>query len=183
MSLMARGAANLARELAENDAIDGVIAIGGTMGTDLALDVALVLPLGMPKFVVSTIAFSHLIPPERIAADLMMILWAGGLYGLNATCTSVLSQACGAIVGAAAQRDPAEERPAGRRHDLARQELPQLHGGVEAGSLNGAATRSWSSTPPAWAAAPWNRSPRKAALPRCSISACRRSPTSSPAPW
>ena len=112
MSLMARGAANLARELAENDAIDGVIAIGGTMGTELALDVALVLPLGMPKLVVSTVAFSHLIPPERIAADLMMILWAGGLYGLNATCTSVLSQACGAIVGAARGAiRPKKDRP------------------------------------------------------------------------
>jgi uncharacterized protein (UPF0261 family) len=80
---------------------DGMIAIGGTMGTDLALDVALALPLGVPKLVVSTIAFSHLVPPERIAADLMMILWAGGLYGLNSTCKAVLSQACGAVVGAA----------------------------------------------------------------------------------
>jgi uncharacterized protein (UPF0261 family) len=101
MSLMAIGAANLARDLAARDAIDAVIAIGGTMGTDLALDVAQALPLGMPKLIVSTVAFSHLIPPERVAADLMMILWAGGLYGLNGTCTAVLSQACGAIVGAA----------------------------------------------------------------------------------
>ncbi|MCP3395013.1 Tm-1-like ATP-binding domain-containing protein [Bradyrhizobium sp. CCGB12] len=101
MSLMALGAANLARDLAARDAIDAVIAIGGTMGTDLALDVAQALPLGMPKLIVSTVAFSHLIPPERVAADLMMILWAGGLYGLNGTCTAVLSQACGAIVGAA----------------------------------------------------------------------------------
>jgi uncharacterized protein (UPF0261 family) len=101
MSLMAVGAANLARDLAARDAIDAVIAIGGTMGTDLALDVTQALPLGMPKLIVSTVAFSHLIPPERVAADLMMILWAGGLYGLNGTCTAVLSQACGAIVGAA----------------------------------------------------------------------------------
>jgi uncharacterized protein (UPF0261 family) len=82
------------------------------MGTDLALDVALALPLGFPKLIVSTIAFSHLIPPERIAADLMMILWAGGLYGLNATCTAVLSQACGAIVGASRSAiRPRPERP------------------------------------------------------------------------
>jgi uncharacterized protein (UPF0261 family) len=112
MSAMARGAATLARELTEADAIDAVIAIGGTMGTDLALDVALALPLGMPKLVVSTVAFSHLIPPERIAADLMMILWAGGLYGLNGTCTSVLAQACGAIVGAARSAiRPRKDRP------------------------------------------------------------------------
>ena len=54
-----------------------MLALGGTMGTDLALDVASVLPLGMPKFIVSTVAYSHLIPPERIPPDLMMILWAG----------------------------------------------------------------------------------------------------------
>ncbi|OSI79098.1 Tm-1-like ATP-binding domain-containing protein [Bradyrhizobium canariense] len=101
MTLMARGAARLTRQLCDDGRIDAMIAIGGTMGTDLALDVALALPLGFPKLIVSTIAFSHLIPPERIAADLMMILWAGGLYGLNGTCTAVLSQACGAIVGAA----------------------------------------------------------------------------------
>ncbi|MGJ7037514.1 uncharacterized protein (UPF0261 family) [Shinella sp. BE166] len=112
MTLMALGAARLARSLYDRGEIDGVIALGGTMGTDLALDVALALPLGVPKFVVSTIAYSHLVPPDRIATDLMMILWAGGLYGLNSTCKAVLSQACGAVVGAArAVVRPQAERP------------------------------------------------------------------------
>lgn len=112
MTLMARGAARLTRRLCDQGEIDAMIAIGGTMGTDLALDVALALPLGFPKLIVSTIAFSHLIPPERIAADLMMILWAGGLYGLNGTCTAVLSQGCGAIVGAARSAiRPRPDRP------------------------------------------------------------------------
>ena len=101
MELMARGASKLVANLHEAGHADGVIILGGSMGTDLALDVAAVLPLGVPKFVVSTIAYSHLLPPERIAPDLMMILWAGGLYGLNGICRSVLSQACGAVVGAA----------------------------------------------------------------------------------
>ncbi len=112
MSLMALGATRLTRRLSDAGEIDGMIAIGGTMGTDLALDVALALPIGLPKFVVSTIAFSHLVPPERIAADLMMILWAGGLYGLNSTCAAVLSQACGAVVGAARSTvKPKRDRP------------------------------------------------------------------------
>lgn len=101
MAAMARGAAALTSRLYKDGLVDGIIVLGGSMGTDLALDVAAVLPLGVPKFVVSTIAYSHLIPPERIAPDLMMILWAGGLYGLNNICRSVLSQACGAVVGAA----------------------------------------------------------------------------------
>lgn len=101
MSLMAASASKLARQLFDQGKIDGTLILGGSMGTDLALDVAAALPLGVPKFVVSTISFSHLIPPDRISTDLMMILWAGGLYGLNSICKSVLSQACGAVVGAA----------------------------------------------------------------------------------
>ncbi|KRB55148.1 hypothetical protein ASE04_05385 [Rhizobium sp. Root708] len=101
MALMAKGASRLVASLYEKGEVDGMIVLGGSMGTDLALEVASVLPLGVPKFIISTIAYSHLLPPERIAPDLMMILWAGGLYGLNPICRTVLSQACGAVVGAA----------------------------------------------------------------------------------
>jgi uncharacterized protein (UPF0261 family) len=112
MTLMAKGATQLSAQLNNAGKIDGVLVLGGTMGTDLALDVANRLPLGMPKFIVSTVAFSHLIQPERIPADLMMILWAGGLFGLNDICKSSLAQACGAIVGAArAQRSPTARKP------------------------------------------------------------------------
>ena len=58
-----------------------MLLLGGSMGTDLALDVCGALPLGFPKVVLSTIAYSHLLPPDRIPPDLMMVLWAGGLYG------------------------------------------------------------------------------------------------------
>ncbi|MGV3552141.1 Tm-1-like ATP-binding domain-containing protein [Rhizobium sp.] len=112
MALMAAGASNLVHRLHDAGQVDGMIVLGGSMGTDLALDAAAVLPLGVPKFIVSTIAYSHLVPPERIAPDLMMILWAGGLYGLNPICRSVLSQACGAVVGAAKVGiKPDNERP------------------------------------------------------------------------
>lgn len=107
MAKMAEGAVNVALELYAQGRIHGVLALGGTMGTDLALDVTAALPLGMPKFLVSTVAFSHLIPPERLAPDLMMILWAGGLYGLNSICRSILSQAAGAILGACRAVTPA----------------------------------------------------------------------------
>jgi uncharacterized protein (UPF0261 family) len=36
-----------------------------------------------------------------LAADIQMILWAGGLYGLNSVCKASLSQAAGAVLGAA----------------------------------------------------------------------------------
>lgn len=112
MALMARGAALLAAQMCAQGRIQGMLALGGTMGTDLALDVANALPLGVPKVLVSTIAYSHLLPPERIAPDLIMMLWAGGLYGLNDLCRSTLSQAAGAVVGACrSAMAPRFERP------------------------------------------------------------------------
>lgn len=101
MQIMANGASALALRLYREGAFDGVLLLGGSMGTDLALDVCLALPIGVPKYIVSTVSFSPLIPPERLAADVQMILWAGGLYGLNSICKASLSQAAGAVLGAA----------------------------------------------------------------------------------
>lgn len=100
MKKMAEGAVALSLSLYRAGEVHGILALGGTMGTDLALDVTAAMPLGMPKLIVSTVAYSHLLPAERIAPDLMMILWAGGLYGLNSVCQATLSQAAGAVVGA-----------------------------------------------------------------------------------
>ncbi|MGR3760383.1 Tm-1-like ATP-binding domain-containing protein [Roseobacteraceae bacterium NS-SX3] len=112
MQIMAAGAAAKALELYRAGRIHGVIVLGGTMGTDLALDLCAALPLGVPKYVVSTVAFSPLLPPDRIPADVQMILWAGGLYGLNSICKASLSQAAGAVLGAArAVEPPRRERP------------------------------------------------------------------------
>jgi len=101
MQIMAAGSAALAAKLHTEGRIQGAVVLGGSMGTDLALDLCAALPLGVPKYVVSTISFSPLIPPGRVPADIQMILWAGGLYGLNSICKASLSQAAGAVLGAA----------------------------------------------------------------------------------
>ncbi|MEO9652723.1 MAG: Tm-1-like ATP-binding domain-containing protein [Roseobacter sp.] len=106
MQIMGQGAALLTARLHREGKIDAVIVLGGTMGTDLALDVCSALPLGVPKYIVSTVSFSPLIPAERLAADTQMILWAGGLYGLNSVCKASLSQAAGAVLGAARAVEP-----------------------------------------------------------------------------
>ncbi|WP_373635054.1 Tm-1-like ATP-binding domain-containing protein [Yoonia sp. SS1-5] len=112
MQIMAKGASLLTARLFAEGVFDGVIVLGGTMGTDLALDVASALPLGVPKYIVSTVSFSPLIPAERLPADVQMILWAGGLYGLNAVCKASLSQAAGAVLGAArAVQRPDPDKP------------------------------------------------------------------------
>lgn len=112
MQIMATGAATLAARLHAEGRIDGAIVLGGTMGTDLALDLVSALPLGVPKYIVSTVSFSPMLPPERLPADVQMILWAGGLYGLNSICKASLSQAAGAVLGAArAAEPPRRDRP------------------------------------------------------------------------
>ncbi len=112
MQIMAKGAALLAARLHTEGAFDGVIVLGGSMGTDLALDLCSALPIGVPKYIVSTVSFSPMIPPERLPADVQMILWAGGLYGLNSVCEASLAQAAGAVLGAArAARPITRDRP------------------------------------------------------------------------
>ena len=112
MQMMARGSAALASRLHRDGVFDGVLVLGGSMGTDLALDLCAALPLGVPKYIVSTVSFSPMIPPERLAADTQMILWAGGLYGLNSVCKASLSQAAGAVLGAArAVEPPRRDKP------------------------------------------------------------------------
>jgi uncharacterized protein (UPF0261 family) len=112
MQIMARGAAALAFQFYAEGKINGAIVLGGTMGTDLALDLCSALPLGVPKYIVSTVSFSAMLPPERLPADVQMILWAGGLYGLNSICKASLSQAAGAVLGAArAAEMPDTTRP------------------------------------------------------------------------
>jgi len=112
MQIMAKGAALLTARLFTDGRFDGMIVLGGTMATDLALDVCYALPLGVPKYIVSTVSFSPLIPAERLAPDTQMILWAGGLYGLNSVCKASLSQAAGAVLGAArAVQMPDPDKP------------------------------------------------------------------------
>ena len=112
MQAMSQGASALARSLQAQGKFDGVVILGGSMGTDAALDICQALPLGVPKYVVSTVAFSPIIPAARLSADIQMILWAGGLYGLNPVCKASLSQAAGAVLGAArAVEMPCNARP------------------------------------------------------------------------
>ena len=112
MQIMARGASALTAKLHSEGKFDGVVILGGTMGTDVALDICQALPMGVPKYVVSTVSFSPIIPADRLSADIQMILWAGGLYGLNSVCKASLSQAAGAVLGAArAVEPPANDRP------------------------------------------------------------------------
>ena len=95
MQIMAKGAALLTARLFTAGQFDGLIALGGTMGTDLALDVCSAVPLGVPKYIVSTVSFSPLIPAARLAADTQMILWAGGALWPEFRLQGIPEPSCG----------------------------------------------------------------------------------------
>lgn len=101
IEVMARGAALIARRLCVEGRIDGIIAIGGSMGTSLALPVMKGLPFGLPKLVVSTIAFSGYITSDVLSVDMVMVQSPADMWGLNSIIRMTLSNAAAAITAMA----------------------------------------------------------------------------------
>jgi uncharacterized protein (UPF0261 family) len=98
---MAAGASEIIRKLCSTGNLDGLLGLGGTMGTSLALTVMRAVPFNFPKLIVSTCAIAPFITPETVSGDLMMIEWPAGLLGLNSMSKGTLNIAAGAISGAA----------------------------------------------------------------------------------
>jgi len=101
MDKMTKGTCQVIKELHGNDKLEGVLAVGGSMGTALALNVLNVLPMGLPKIVISTITYSPAISPDLLNSDVIMLPWTGGLWGINEISRRMLDQAAGMIISAA----------------------------------------------------------------------------------
>ena len=101
MEKMAEGAAIIIRELHARGEIAGVLVVGGSTGTALGLELMKRIPLGIPKLILSTIAYSRLISPDIADSDTLMMPWVAGLWGLNRMSRRALETAAGAITGAA----------------------------------------------------------------------------------
>lgn len=91
------------------------------------------MPLGVPKYIVSTVSFSPLIPAERLPADVQMILWAGGFTGSMPSAKRPSPKPQGPFWGGSRRGKAGYETPA-YRHDELRQILPVLHGRAETGT-------------------------------------------------
>jgi uncharacterized protein (UPF0261 family) len=101
MDNMALGASKLVKDLYSDSKLSGVLAVGGSVGTALALEVMKALPIGIPKLILSTVAYLPAITPDMVDSDIMMLPWVAGLWGLNSMSRQVLETAAGAISGAA----------------------------------------------------------------------------------
>jgi len=96
MQRMTAGAASLVAAMSARDEVAGVLAVGGSMGTALALGVMRELPVGLPKVLLSTVAYSPLVSPDLLDVDVVMVPWTAGLWGLNSLSEEALRTAAGA---------------------------------------------------------------------------------------
>ncbi|OPY67585.1 MAG: hypothetical protein A4E62_02233 [Syntrophorhabdus sp. PtaU1.Bin002] len=101
IATMAEGAAKIVHALYDTGSADAVISIGGSMGTSLGLAAMKHLPVGFPKLMVSTIAFTPLVTVDAMAMDQVMMQSPVDLWGLNVVTRRILESAAAAIVGMA----------------------------------------------------------------------------------
>lgn len=98
IELMTRGARSIVHGLHHSGKIDGILALGGSMGTSLATAVMRSLPIGIPKVMVSTMASSDT-RPYLDNKDIVMIPSVADIVGLNRVTKRVFAIAAGAILG------------------------------------------------------------------------------------
>lgn len=104
LNVMSRGAAELTRQLYAQQKFDGVLALGGSGGTGVATAAMRVLPIGVPKVMVSTMAAGDTSAFVGFK-DITMIPSVVDVAGVNSISEKILTRAVGAIVGMARMTD------------------------------------------------------------------------------
>lgn len=111
---MADGAARTLAEQVNQGLVDGVIGIGGNQGSAIAATAMRALPLGFPKFLVSTVASQNIRPfvgHKDIAVVFSVSDFVGGT---NFVSESVLANSAAAVIGMV-ESGRRIERPPGRK--------------------------------------------------------------------
>lgn len=106
LDVMARGVANLAARLYAEGRFDAVLAMGGSGGTALGAAAMRVLPIGVPKVLLSTLASGDVQPFVGIK-DVTMMYSVVDIAGLNRLSRRILANAAGAVCGMVEQTIPA----------------------------------------------------------------------------
>jgi uncharacterized protein (UPF0261 family) len=106
LDVMARGVANLAARLYAERRFNGVMAMGGSGGTSLGAAAMRVLPVGVPKLLLSTLASGDVQPFIGIK-DVTMMYSVVDIAGLNRLSRRILANAAGAVCGMVEQALPA----------------------------------------------------------------------------
>lgn len=104
---MSKGAAIVTKELLETEDIGGFISLGGSGGSSIAAEVIKVLPVGLPKLLVSTMGAGDVSPYVGVK-DVMMMYSIVDVAGLNDVLKEVLTNASLAIAGIVKAKQPIE---------------------------------------------------------------------------
>lgn len=109
---MCRGSAEVVRRLHEEGRLDGILCVGGSGNSSIGAAAMAVLPVGVPKLIVSTVASGDTRPYVG-ANDVSMTYSVVDISGLNRISERILSNAAGAIAGMAkvAVPESGEGRP------------------------------------------------------------------------
>ena len=108
VELMGKGAAAILAELASKDRIKGVIGMGGGGGTYIILEAMQAVPLGIPKFCLSTVVAKDLSRQIGVK-DISLMYSVVDVAGLNSISRLLIRQAASAIVAMADTKVDASE--------------------------------------------------------------------------
>jgi uncharacterized protein (UPF0261 family) len=97
---MGRGSAEVVRRLHDEGRLDGILSVGGSGNSSIAAQAMRVLPVGVPKLIVSTLASGDTRPYVG-ASDVSMTYSVVDISGLNRISERILANAAGAIAGMA----------------------------------------------------------------------------------
>jgi uncharacterized protein (UPF0261 family) len=111
-------AAKFIREAHASGRVEGVLAIGGSAGTTIGTAAMRVLPIGVPKVMVSTLA-SGQVRPWVGDKDILMLNSVVDIAGINQISRQVLSNAAAAMAGMVRCR----ERPLSRSDETQDRQL------------------------------------------------------------
>ena len=94
----ARGAAQIVGNAHQRKPVGGVLALGGSAGTTIGTAAMRVLPVGIPKLMISTLA-SGQVRPYVADKDILMLNSVVDLAGINRISRPVLTNAAAAMAG------------------------------------------------------------------------------------
>jgi uncharacterized protein (UPF0261 family) len=112
MKTMAEGLASVIRRLYEEGRLDGILGMGGSGGTSIATTAMRILPVGVPKLMVSTVGGSD-VGPYAGTRDITFMPSVVDVAGFNPISRRIYSNAAGAIAGMVQAELPGagEEKP------------------------------------------------------------------------
>ena len=105
---LAVGSETIIKDLHEDGKIDGVLAIGGSMGTAISLRALRALPVGFPKVLISTVAISDYMHPHFVRSDMVLIQPVSDFFGVNQWSIRDLKRAAMTICSIVHEEEPME---------------------------------------------------------------------------